>query len=58
MQVIKPMSLNKNPYINTPDKGQEVVILDSEDYKSKVLDVINDVNTISKITVSDQQLTI
>ena len=58
MQALKSLSSNRNIYITKPDKGQGVVILNRNEYNSKVLDIINDANTFSKICMPDQQMTI
>ena len=58
LQAVKSLSSNKSIHVTKPDKGQGVVILNSNDYKNKVLDVINDTNTFSIVDIPEQQLII
>ena len=55
---LKGLANDKSIYITRPDKGQGVVILNSEDYISKLTDILNDTSKFNKIRTDERKLII
>ena len=52
-KILKNLSKDKSIYITRPDKGKGVVILDREEYISKMKNILNDTNTFRPIAIDE-----